>query len=181
MADISKEIQNFKEADYGEDVRDSLISLTEKVNAEGEQALATVETQTQDVAAAVQTANTTSQVATEAVQRAHNTIDVADQTLAGATAQAGLSAASATLSESWAVGGTGSREGEDDNNSKAHADRAKTEADRSTTEADRAAQYANIVAPGFYVDPVTMTLYMKAGVGVDFVVADDNVLCRKVS
>ena len=34
MADISKEIQDFQEAVYGEEVRGSLISLAEKVNTE---------------------------------------------------------------------------------------------------------------------------------------------------
>ena len=57
---------------------------------------------------------------------------------------------------------------------------ATEEADRAKSEADKAAQYADIVAPGFYVDLNTMTLYMKAGVGVDFVVAD-NVLCWKIA
>ena len=36
VADISKEIQDFKTAVYGEDVRDSMVSLAEKVNAEAE-------------------------------------------------------------------------------------------------------------------------------------------------
>lgn len=36
MADISKEIKDFREAVYGEDVRDSMISLAEKVNEEAE-------------------------------------------------------------------------------------------------------------------------------------------------
>lgn len=36
MADISKEIQDFREAVYGEEVRGSMISLAEKVNAESE-------------------------------------------------------------------------------------------------------------------------------------------------
>lgn len=36
MADISKEIRNFQEAVYGEDVRGSMISLAEKVNEEAE-------------------------------------------------------------------------------------------------------------------------------------------------
>lgn len=59
--------------------------------------------------------------------------------------------------------------------------KATTEADRASTEADRAAQYADIVAPGFYVDIDTMTLYIKDGVGVDFVIADDNTLCWKIA
>ena len=36
MADISKEIQNFKTAVYGEEVRDSIISLVQKLNTEVE-------------------------------------------------------------------------------------------------------------------------------------------------
>lgn len=36
MADISKEIQDFRDAVYGEDVRGSMISLAEKVNEEAE-------------------------------------------------------------------------------------------------------------------------------------------------
>lgn len=57
---------------------------------------------------------------------------------------------------------------------------ATTEANRAQAEADRAAQYADIVAPGFYVDTDTMTLYMKDGVGVDFVVAEGTTLCWKI-
>ena len=34
MADISKEIQAFQDAEYGEEVRGSMISLAEKVNDE---------------------------------------------------------------------------------------------------------------------------------------------------
>ena len=36
MADISKEVQDFKTAIYGEDVRDSMVSLAEKINNEVE-------------------------------------------------------------------------------------------------------------------------------------------------
>ncbi len=56
-----------------------------------------------------------------------------------------------------------------------------TQANRAQTEADRAAQYSGIVAPGFYVDMETMSLYMKTGVGVDFIVADGNKLCWKIA
>lgn len=57
---------------------------------------------------------------------------------------------------------------------------ATTEADRAKMEADKAAQYSNIVAPDFYVDVDTMTLCMKDGVGVDFIVVD-NVIYWKVA
>lgn len=58
---------------------------------------------------------------------------------------------------------------------------ATAEADRAKAEADKAAQYSNVVAPDFVVDTDSMTLYMKSGVGVDFVVADENILCWKIA
>lgn len=66
-------------------------------------------------------------------------------------------------------------------NSATSASASLTEANRAQTEADRAAQYSSIVAPGFYVDLDSMSLYMKTGVGVDFIVADGNKLCWKIS
>lgn len=87
----------------------------------------------------------------------------------------------ATLAQSWAEGGTGTRPGEDGNNSKLWAEKSQGDAIRSSQEADRAAQYANIVAPGFYLDPETMTLYQKTGVGVTFLVTEDKELCWKVA
>ena len=66
-------------------------------------------------------------------------------------------------------------------NSATSASASLTEANRAQTEADRAAQYSSIVAPGFYVDLDSMSLYMKTGVGVDFIVADGNKLCWKIA
>jgi hypothetical protein len=65
-------------------------------------------------------------------------------------------------------------------NSAASASEAYTEANRAKTEADRAEQYSNVVAPDFVVDTETMTLYMKGGVGVDFIM-EDGVLYWKVA
>lgn len=187
MADISKEIKDFAEAEYGEEVRGSMISLAEKVNAEGEKALSDVASQVEVIQGAVADVNNSVTIAREAVERANDTMDHADDILLDATTQAEQAADSAVLSQSWSEGGTGTRQGEDTNNSKYHsqqsknqADKSKQEADRAVTEADRAAQYANIVAPGFYVDPGTMTLYMKAGIGVDFKVFE-NVLYWKIA
>lgn len=181
MADISKEIKDFKDAVYGEEVRGSMISLAEKVNKEGEKALENVEKQVTAIKETEKRANEVLEKAEKAIGRADSTSDKANTVLEGAEEKAKEAADSAKLSESWAVGGTGTREGENANNSKAHAERSKEEADRSTTAADRAAQYANIVAPGFYVDPDTMCLYKKSGVGVDFQVFNDNVLCWKIA
>ena len=42
-------------------------------------------------------------------------------------------------SQSWAVGGTGTRDGEDTDNAKSYSEKAKDEADRAKSEADKAA------------------------------------------
>lgn len=60
-------------------------------------------------------------------------------------------------------------------------DLATMEADRAKTEADKAAQYSSIVAPDFYVDIETMTLYQKAGVGVSFIADENNILYWKIA
>lgn len=56
-------------------------------------------------------------------------------------------ASSATLSRSWAVGNTNSRDGEDANNSKYYSDQSKTYSEASKASADRAEQYAGRVDP----------------------------------
>ena len=48
------------------------------------------------------------------------------------------------ISKSWAIGGTGTREGEDTDNSKYYSEQSKSEADRAKNEADRAAAIAGI-------------------------------------
>ena len=57
---------------------------------------------------------------------------------------------------------------------------AATSAAQAKIDADRAESYAKITEPKFYLDETTMNLYMKDGVGVDFVVVD-NVLYWKVA
>ena len=86
----------------------------------------------------------------------------------------------ATLSESWAIGGTGSRTGEDKNNSKYYSERSAEEAAAAKKSAETAAKYAQITAPDFYLDIDTGRLYMKGGVGVDFKL-EDGKLYWKVS
>lgn len=73
----------------------------------------------------------------------------------------------AQIAGGWAVGEV---PGFEQNNSKYYSEISKEEADRAKEEADRATQYAKIVAPGFYFDPETASLYMKSGRGVDFIV-----------
>lgn len=57
---------------------------------------------------------------------------------------------------------------------------AAASAAQAKIDADRAETYASITEPKFYLDETTINLYMKDGVGVDFV-TDDNVLYWKVA
>lgn len=180
MADISKEIQDFREAKYGEEVRGSMISLAEKVNKDGEDAIANVAAQVVKINGAITTANNAVTNANAATARANEALNHADDILDSATDQATNSTRSATTAKSWAVGGTGSREGENTNNSEYYSRQAGTHANNAKNDADRAAQYSQIIAPGFYFDPETSTLYMKAGIGVDFKVVD-SILYWKIT
>jgi len=60
-------------------------------------------------------------------------------------------ASSAKLSESWAIGGTNSRDGEATNNSKFHSDQSKLYSDMAKESADRAEEFAG------HVDPKTLS------------------------
>ena len=108
MADISKEINDFRTAVYGRDVRNSMISLAEKVNDE-------VETNTTHVDEAVTTANGASQKATKASEDAQKAITEANTTLKAANAakasaqeSAKASAGSASAAASSASKASGS-------------------------------------------------------------------------
>ena len=172
LIDLSSEINDWKEASCGEEGRGAGISSLEKMQK------ITNETIVQVNQTVVQV-NETEKTANDAVSRANNTLNHADEVLRDATHQADNSAGSATLSRSWAIGGTGTREGENANNSEYYSRQAGTYADNAKNDADRAAQYSQIVAPGFYFDPAESTLYIKAGVGVNFTVVD-SVLYWKI-
>ena len=89
MADISQEIDDFKNAIYGEEVRDSMVSLAEKLNTE-------VEENTTNVNQAVSTANSASSAANQAVQDANTTLQAANQAVQNAAGSASAAAESAT-------------------------------------------------------------------------------------
>ena len=101
MADISKEINDFRVAVYGRDVRESMISLAEKVNEE-------VETNTTHVDEAVTTANGASQKATKASEEVQKAITEANTTLQEANAAKVSAQASATASAGSASAAAGS-------------------------------------------------------------------------
>ena len=70
---------------------------------------------------------------------------------------------------SYAVGGTGSRIGEDTDNSKYYSEKAKEEA-------EKAGSYANLIFPEFYLDASTGHLMCKQGKTVTVKVENDHVL-----
>ena len=71
--------------------------------------------------------------------------------------------------QSWAVGGTGSREDEDTDNSKYYSEKAREYA-------DNAASYANILLPEFYVNLTTGHLWVKEGNNVDVYIENDHLI-----
>lgn len=190
--DISQEINGWANAQIGRDVRkynvSALAKLQDQTNTavdyvveKGEaidQAAKDVQTVRQEAQGAVDHAN---DITAEYKQYADDKLAATEQERQAAqTARIGSEAA-ATLAESWAVGGTGSRPGEDGNSSQFWAEKSQESAGQASREADRAAKYSSIVAPGFLVDLDSMELYMKAGVGVDFIVTDDAELCWKIA
>lgn len=62
----------------------------------------------------------------------------------------------------------------------ASASAAAKSSNQAKLDADRAETYARITEPKFYLDETTMQLYMKDGIGVDFVMVD-NILYWKVA
>lgn len=96
MADISQEINDFKNAIYGEEVRGSMISLAEKLNTE-------VESNTTNVNQAVETANTASTAANQAVQDANTTLQAANQAVTYAAGSASAAAGSASAAAEHAT------------------------------------------------------------------------------
>lgn len=173
--DLSQEIRDWQDAEYGEEVRSAQISALQKTQTHVNTAIDNINQAAENVAGAAADAAKVSREAAATVTRANETVDHADGILRDATAQAGASADSAKLSESWTRGGTGVRSGEGTDNSEYYSKQSQTAAERATSEADRAAQYSKIVAPGFYFDPATSGLYQKAGVGVDFKVVESRI------
>lgn len=85
------------------------------------------------------------------------------------------------IAESWAIGNTGERQNEDYNNSKYFSIMSENYMNQAKISADKAESYSNIIAPDFYFDDEEMTLYIKVGTGVSFLIDDDNVLYWTIS
>lgn len=101
---------------------------------------------------------------------------------AGSAGEAGKSEGKAQdyaeMAESFARGGTGTREGEETDNSKAYAEKAKKEYERAKTEADRANIYADFVTPELILKD--NRLYMRRGGTIDLMVGNNRMYVKIV-
>ena len=133
----------------------------ERIEAAAASALESEKNALNSANSATQSANTATQKASEAAESANIASTKAEQATEGANtstqkASEALNSAenaklsedksveNAKLSESYAVGGTGTRTGEDTDNAKYYNQQASDNADRAKEEADRASSIANI-------------------------------------
>lgn len=189
--DLTSEIEDWRSARYGRQVRAAQISALQKTMTQMNGAIDYISEKGTEVEQTKAEADRILQRAETINDTSEGNVKLAESWAHGGTGEregedtdnakywsgqsqnsATASAGSAKTSESWAVGGTGTRDGEESNNSKYWSSESETQADRARDEADRAAQYSQIVAPGFYLDAETMQLYMKSGVGVNFGIFD---------
>lgn len=115
--------------------------------------------------------------ALEASARASAESAQASQTAAaGSASQAAQRAGEAgdysKESESHSHGGTGTRPGEDTDNSKYWSEQSKLEYERAKEEADWAEKFSNFVKPEFLL--LNNRLYLKRGGTVSFIVANNR-------
>ena len=184
LIDLAKEIKDWASAIYGREVRQATISALTKIQTQMNAAIEYISNKGTEIDNTIETVNEVKDAAEQAVTDAEAQAGNAANSAVEAAGYAAAASESATLSQSWAVGGTGMREDEDANSSKGwaeksqnEADRASDEADRAASEADRAAQYAAVLIPDFYLDLDSGILYSSGGSGVDFQVdADTGIL-----
>jgi len=87
--------------------------------------------------------------------------------------------AAATLSESYAKGGTNTRTGEDTDNSYYYSQQSLASSQEAEAQADRAEFYADFVTPHFII--ANNRLYMRDDAGVEFTVANNRLYIRTAS
>lgn len=166
IIDLSKEIEDWRSAVYGEEVRSANISALEKMQTSINDTIVNVNQAADDVQAAASDAAQVARDAASAVESANNSVNHANDILADAEKQVEYSANNANLAKSWAVGETSERPGEDTNNSKYFCNQSEKEYLRAKGEADRAEAYANFVEPKFLIE--NNRVYIKADSTVQF-------------
>lgn len=143
---LSKEIDAWKSAVYGRDVRNANVSAFEKVQASVNETVSNVNNAVTYVNEVSMKADETIQKADSVCSEASNSAKSAGVQASNANTSAMNSANSADLSEAWAHG----KEGFDDNaedNSMYWSSQSKSHASDAKNEADRAMNYAKTVAP----------------------------------
>lgn len=176
MADISKEIQDFQEAEYGEEVRSSMVSLAEKINSEVETDTANVEAYKNEVDAQLlvvdgqisylnQKEEEILSTEKKALDYSTNAIQAAQK----ATQAEKDSDYAAKISQSYAVGGSNSREYEDIDNAKYYSESASSSADAAKTLLEDATDLMNAAVKevsgyNFFVDEADGCLYVNTNV-----------------
>ena len=184
--DIKQEMQDWQNARFGRQVRSANVNALTKLQDQSNSAVDYIIEKGHKIDQTRQDANTILQSASDAVDHANSVTaeykQYADTKLSQTEAQRQLAENAkqgaddaATLAESWAEGGTGTRPGENTNSSKYYCDQSGTYAQNAKNDADRAAQYSRIVAPSFYFDPETSAAYIKTGTGVDFIVVESRI------
>lgn len=136
-----------------EDIKDVAVDV-ERIEAAAASVLESEENALNSANLAVQSANTATQKASEAAESADISSTKAEEATEGAntaTQKASEAAESADnvrnmsdVSQSYAVGGTGTREGEDTDNSKYYNQQASDNADRAEAAAERASSVADV-------------------------------------
>lgn len=136
-----------------EDIKDVAVDV-ERIETAAANALKSEQNALNSANSASQSANTATQKASEAVGSANIASTKAEQATEGAntaTQKASEAAESAgnvrnmsEVSESYAVGGTGTREGEDTDNAKYYNQQASDNADRAEAAAERASAVADV-------------------------------------
>ncbi len=100
-----------------------------------------------------------------------------EEAAAGSASQAAQSAGAAEdyskESESHSHGGTGTRPGEDTDNSKYYSQQSKLEYERAKEEADRAEKFSGFVTPDFLM--LNNQVYIKIGGTVDFILLNNQI------
>lgn len=149
--DLSPERKIWEDAEFGEDVRGAGITSLQKTEDAINGTVNEVNQAAADVSNAAADVKQAAEDAAATVVRANETVDQSAQ-------QANASAESAKTSRSWAVGGTGTRTGEDADNSRFYSLQSKSEAEKAAIAAAKAEQYADFVVPSIFVNFTTRNL-----------------------
>lgn len=174
LIDLAKEIVDWTSARYGKQVRAATVSALTKIQHQMNAAIEFIDGKGTEIDDTVQEVNEVKAEAEQAVIDAQGHASDAADSASAAAGSASDAADSVIEAESWAHGNTGVRENENTDNSKFWSQQAQLQAQAAADSAALAAQYSDIVAPGFYLDIDSGFLYMKSGVGVDFILDEDS-------